>query len=96
MAKDEELEHFRQENTILRQELASLSQAFKEASETIRKQQETISTLQEQLTSVQEQQAKDSHNSSLPPSSDRFVRHPKSLREKSGNGSARWISMRWR
>jgi transposase len=30
------------------------------------------------------QQAKDSHNSSLPPSSDRFVRPPKSLRQKSG------------
>src|SRR5216683_3551245 len=30
------------------------------------------------------QQAKDSHNSSLPPSSDRFVRAPKSLRTKSG------------
>src|SRR5216683_2747294 len=32
----------------------------------------------------QAQQAKDSHNSSLPPSSDRFVRAPKSLRTKSG------------
>jgi transposase len=28
--------------------------------------------------------SKDSHNSHLPPSSDRFVRQPKSLRTKSG------------
>jgi transposase len=36
------------------------------------------------LKTLEGQQAKDSHNSSLPPSSDRFVRVPKSLRKKSG------------
>lgn len=40
--------------------------------------------LQERVKTLEGQLAKDSHNSSLPPSSDRFVRSPKSLRQKSG------------
>src|SRR5260370_2506497 len=63
MAKDEELEELRQENTALRDKVARLS--------------ERISVLEAQF-------AKDSHNSHLPPSSDRFHRRPKSLRKKSG------------
>jgi len=43
-----------------------------------------IEALQERIKTLERQQAKDSHNSSLPPSSDRFVRVPKSLRQKSG------------
>jgi transposase len=43
-----------------------------------------IDALQERIKTLERQQAKDSHNSSLPPSSDRFVRAPKSLRHKSG------------
>jgi transposase len=43
-----------------------------------------IEGLQERVKTLEGQQAKDSHNSSLPPSSDRFVRAPKSLRQKSG------------
>jgi transposase len=43
-----------------------------------------IDSLQERIKTLEGQQAKDSHNSSLPPSSDRFVRVPKSLRHKSG------------
>ncbi len=43
-----------------------------------------IDALQERIKTLERQQAKDSHNSSLPPSSDRFVRPPKSLRKKSG------------
>ena len=84
MTQDEELDQHRQENAALRQELGSLSQALKEATETISKQQETIEDLQEQLHTLQDRLDKDSHNSSLPPSSDRFVRQPKSLRKKSG------------
>jgi Family of unknown function (DUF6444) len=38
----------------------------------------------ERVKTLEGQQAKDSHNSHLPPSSDRFVRPPKSLRQKSG------------
>ena len=45
----------------------------------------TIEGLQKQVKELQDQLVKDSHNSSLPPSSDRFVRQrtPKSLRKKS-------------
>src|SRR5260370_40308662 len=43
-----------------------------------------IEYLQERVKALEGQQAKDSHKSSLPPSSDRFVRPPKSLRQKSG------------
>jgi transposase len=47
---------------------------------------ETIKELQKQVKELQDRLAKDSHNSSLPPSSDRFVRQKKtkSLRTKSG------------
>ena len=46
---------------------------------------QTITQLQDQVKALQDRLAKDSHNSSLPPSSDRFVRQKKtkSLRKKS-------------
>src|SRR5437588_9953482 len=44
---------------------------------------EQIAALTQQVKDLQAGLAKDSHNSSLPPSSDRFVRQPKSLRTKS-------------
>src|SRR5258708_18904760 len=91
MTAEEELIHLRHENRLLREQ-ASLQQ------ELITRQQEQITLLerelsmqQEQLTqfaqqvkALQERLAKDSHNSHLPPSSDRFSRQPKSLRKKSG------------
>src|SRR5258707_5338514 len=91
MTAEEELIHLRHENRLLREQ-ASLQQ------ETISLQQELITLLerglsmqQEQLTqfaeqvkALQERLAKDSHNSHLLPSSDRFSRQPKSLRKKSG------------
>src|SRR5258708_2558247 len=43
-----------------------------------------VSWLTELLSVLEARQAKDSHNSHLPPSSDRFHRQPKSLRKKSG------------
>ena len=43
-----------------------------------------IAQLQQQVQALQERVDKDSHNSHLPPSSDRFVRQPRSLRKKSG------------
>src|SRR5258708_15460634 len=43
-----------------------------------------IEYLQERVKALEGEKAKDSHNSNLPPSSDRFVRPPKSLRKKSG------------
>ncbi len=45
--------------------------------------QEQIAGLTQQVKDLQDRLAKDSHNSSLPPSSDRFTRQPKSLRNKS-------------
>jgi len=52
--------------------------------EMIKQQQETITVLQQQVQSLQQRLDKDSHNSHLPPSSDRWKRQPKSLRPKSG------------
>jgi transposase len=43
-----------------------------------------VALLSERISVLEAQQAKDSHNSHLPPSSDRFHRQPKSLRKKSG------------
>ncbi len=84
MTAEEELIQVRQENRLLREQ-ARLQQ------ELISRQQEQISLLerelglqQQQLKALQERVAKDSHNSHLPPSSDRFSRQPKSLRKKSG------------
>ncbi len=70
MSKDEELERLRQENQTLR--------------EALRQAVDAIGYLQQRVNALEERQAKDSHNSSLPPSSDRFVRAPKSLRQRSG------------
>jgi len=52
--------------------------------EHVRQQELLIAQLQQQVQALQERVDKDSHNSHLPPSSDRFVRQPKSLRKKSG------------
>src|SRR2546421_12202532 len=43
-----------------------------------------VARLSEHINMLEAQLAKDSHNSHLPPSSDRFHRQPKSLRKKSG------------
>jgi transposase len=45
---------------------------------------EQVALLSERITVLEAKLAKDSHNSHLPPSSDRFHRQPKSLRKKSG------------
>src|SRR5713226_5763589 len=49
----------------------------------IQQMREQISALSEQVKSLRDRLSKDSHNSHLPPSSDRFGRKPKSLRTKS-------------
>src|SRR5260370_36983543 len=43
-----------------------------------------VRVLSERINDLEARLAKDSHNSHLPPSSDRFHRQPKSLRKKSG------------
>jgi transposase len=45
--------------------------------------QKQVDLLKEQVQALQDRLKKDSHNSHLPPSSDRFHRQPKSLRQKS-------------
>src|SRR5216683_3656839 len=80
-----------QEVLRLQQEKQAGLDALKEALQAIGQLQEHTGTLERQIEVLKErvktlerQTAKDSHNSSLPPSSDRFVRVPKSLRQKSG------------
>src|SRR2546429_4157646 len=70
MTPEEELLQLRQENQELHERLAQ--------------RDELIAHLQQRVQALEERLAKDSRNSSLPPSSDRFVRQPKSLRKKSG------------
>jgi transposase len=77
MKPEEELNHLRAENQALREQLAQRDTQLAQ-------RDELIAQLQQRLQAVEERVAKDSHNSHLPPSSDRFVRQPKSLRKKSG------------
>ncbi len=81
----------------IEEELNSLREQLAQRDELIRQQQAVLweqnvlieqlreqhSRLAEQVKSLQERLAKDSHNSHLPPSSDRFARKPKNLRKKS-------------
>jgi transposase len=73
MTKDEELEWLRKENAALREEVGHMAAL-----------REELAKVKEQLQALRDQQAKDSHNSSKPPSSDGFKRRTKSLRKKSG------------
>jgi transposase len=98
MTAEEELIHLRHENRVLQEQVSVQQETISVQSELITRQQEQITLLerelglqQEQLTQFAEQVqalherlAKDSHNSHLPPSSDRFSRQPKSVRKKSG------------
>src|SRR5216683_1748058 len=84
MTEDEELEQLRAENRALREALKQAIMAIGSQHERVKVLEGLIDALQERIKTLERQQAKDSHNSSLPPSSDRFVRAPKSLRTKSG------------
>jgi transposase len=72
---EEELIELRQQNSILLEQVKQIPVL-----------QEIITQLSEQVKQLQEQRAKDSHNSSLPPSSDRFRRQStsRSVRTRSG------------
>jgi len=82
--KDEELEQSHQANQDLREGLKQAISAIGSQQEHVKALEGLIDSLQERIKTLERHQAKDSHNSSLPPSSDRFVRPPKSLRTKSG------------
>src|SRR5215467_807125 len=81
---ENELEQAQQANEDLREGLKQALIAMGSQQERIQALEEVIAAQHERISTLERQQAKDSHNSSLPPSSDRFVRPPKSLRQKSG------------
>jgi transposase len=76
-----------EENQCLREQVAQRDERIQQQDLLIQQMQEQIACLTHHVKDVQDQRAKDSHTSSLPPSSDRFVRQPKSLRQKSGKKS---------
>src|SRR5579864_4295493 len=94
----EEESQLREENRVLREQARVQQETISQQAELIMRQQEQIRVLEQQLSgqqeqlsqvtgqvkALQEQLSKDSHNSHLPPSSNRFGRQPKSLRKKSG------------
>src|SRR6266568_2851397 len=82
--KDEELQQLQQANQDLREGLKQAIMAIDSQQEHIKTLEGLIASQQERVKTLEGQQAKDSHNSHLPPSSDRFVRPVKSLRQKSG------------
>jgi len=79
-AEEEELIYLREKT----REQEAYIQELQEQVKQLPVLQALVSQLTEQVNTLQERVAKDSHNSSLPPSSDRFVRQPRSLRKKSG------------
>jgi hypothetical protein len=76
MTPEEELMHLREENRVLKEQVKQRAAL-----------EELVQQLSEEVKRLQAHVAKDSHKSSLPPSSDRLSRQPKSrsLRQKSGN-----------
>jgi septal ring factor EnvC (AmiA/AmiB activator) len=82
--KHQEVQQLQQERQTLRDALTEAIQAIGHWQEHAQELAGRIEVLQERLKTLEGQQAKDSHNSSLPPSSDRFARPAKSLRQKSG------------
>lgn len=82
--KHREVHQLQQDKQVLREALTQAIQAIERLQAHTEDLQGQIDVLQERVTILEGQQAKDSHNNSLPPSSDRFVRHPKSLKQKSG------------
>src|SRR6266436_4431102 len=93
MTPEEELRQLRQENTMLRE-------VIQQQRELIEQLQKQVANQTEQVKALQDRLSKDSHNSHLPPSSDRFVRKPKSLRKKSekpsgGQPGHPGASLRW-
>lgn len=90
----EELEQLRQENQRLREANETWQACVRESLVAIGNLQEQVKDLEAVITSQEErikqltgQLAKDSHNSSLPPSTDRFRRPIKSFRQPSGKKS---------
>src|SRR2546426_6910312 len=95
MTIEEDRVSLREEKTALREhlvqrdELSQKQQALLcEQNALLHQQGEQMGRLSEQLKALQDRLAKDSHNSHLPPSSDRFGREAKSLRQQREEPSA--------
>lgn len=82
--KHRDVQQLQQEKQMVRDALKEAMLALERFQEHTKELEGQIDVLQERVNMLERQQAKDSHNSSLPPSSDRFVRAPKSLKHKSG------------
>jgi len=90
MTIEEELKNLREENTVLQEQLAQRDELIQqqqalpaEENAVIQHYGEQMSRLSEQIKALQDRFAKDSHNSHLPPSADRFGRKLFCLRPKS-------------
>src|SRR5689334_18772527 len=83
MSLEEETQRLRERVAEREERIEQLESQLAQQSLLIQQQQEQLAALSQQVKDLQDRLAKDSHNSSLPPSSDRFVRRPKSLRTKS-------------
>jgi transposase len=75
MTGEDERIQLRQENAELREQVKRIGQL-----------EETIGQLSEQVRSLQERQAKESHNSHVPSSSDRFARQKKTRSQRKRSG----------
>jgi chromosome segregation ATPase len=80
--QEDELKRLRESNDDLRAGLRSAINSLQAYQKQVAGLEAVITGLRERVNTLERQQAKDSHNSSLPPSSDRFVRKPKSLRKQ--------------
>src|SRR6266571_6565178 len=107
MTIEEELVSLREENKGLREQLAQRDELIQQQQARLSEQNallqhhgEQMSSLSEQVKNLRDRLSKESHNSHLPPSSDRFGRKPKSLRTKSekksgGQPGHPGSSLRW-
>src|SRR6266566_5894521 len=84
MTAEEEVISLRQENQTLRERTRVQQETIEQQQRVIEGLQQQTDRLSQQVLALQERVKKDSHNSHLPPSSDRFHRQPKSLRKSSG------------
>jgi transposase len=100
MTSEEERDHLREQVAQRDERIQQLEAALEQQHVVMQQMQTHIGSLTQQVQALQERQAKDSHNSSLPPSSDRFTRKTKSLRKKSekkagGQEGHRGTSLAW-
>src|SRR5260370_20352019 len=91
MTDEDEVNQLRRDKQQMQDHLAQRDELIAQMQRQLVQRDELIAQLQqqqvvlkEQVQALQDQLKKDSHNSHLPPSSDRFHRQPKSLRQKSG------------